>query len=233
VGLANYAETDDIAGYLPKVPTAQQPVWAQLCSVASRGIDRFTDRYFYNDTGTVKYFDVFGDPGPGGSTIRTFRSFKHDFYGATIVKVAQVENADPAVATDWVTLTGDGITPPSDYFLEPGNETYLGKAGDTNTKPYDTIELPRTPARTSSTFQNGFMIGKRTLSLQPAGWGWPAIPDEIKDICCKVVVRMFKAVPTGFTGATGSPDTAAGTIMKWLDINDWNTLMNYRKMSVG
>jgi hypothetical protein len=231
-GLANYALAADVSAYLPKVPVAQQATWAQLLSAASRGIDGFCERYFYNDTGSTRYFDVPGDP-DGSTPIRTFLMGKHDFYGITTVKIAEIENADPAVTGDWVQLTGDGITPPSDFFFEPANEAYIGKTGDVNIKPWSRIELPATPGRTSTTFRDRFVVGKRTLAVTPQFWGWPAIPDQIKDITAKIVVRMHKAQPTGFTGQTGSPEVGAGTILNFLDINDLKVLASYKKQSAG
>lgn len=230
MGLANYAQTSDVQAYLSSVPNAQQASWPALLSSASRGIDEFVGRHFYNDVSSVKYFDVEGDPSSG--TIISSLELP-DFYGSTVVKVAQRENGDPAVAADWVTLTGDGLTPPSDFFLEPSYQDYVGKTGDVNLRPYHRIVLPATAPSTSTTFRSSLMPGKKTLSLLPTGWGWPAIPDQIQNITVKVVVRMFKAQPSGFTGAVGSPETGRLVILNFLDMDDISVLTRYRRMSAG
>lgn len=154
--------------------------------------------------------------------------YKHDFYSLTALKVAQIENGNPANPSDWITLTGDGITPPSDFYLEPANQTFLGKDGSALVQPFWWVQLPAFGPLISTSFRGYFTSGKRTVSLT-ASWGWPAVPDDIQDITVKIVVRMFKAQSTGFTGVIGSPDGGQATILKYLDINDLNTLNGYKK----
>ncbi len=233
MALANYCAPADVQVYVPGIVLAEETaIWAILCGVSARAIDGYTDRYFFSDAGSTRYFDVAGDPS-SSTILRSFQMAKHDFYGATTIKIAQIENGDPAVSTDWVQLTGDGITPPSDFYLEPANETYVGMTGDAHAKPFDRIEIPATPPRISTTFQAGFLPGKRTLSVTPPNWGWPAIPDEIKDIATKIVLRMWKSREAGWTGVVGSPEMGTAIVLKFLDINDLNTLNRYKKYTVG
>lgn len=231
-GLANYAVAADVHTYLPNLNASEDGLLDVFAGVVSRAMDGWTSRFFYFETGAVKYFDVEGDPTSG--TIIRSAPLQIDFFGATTVKIAQRENADPGVTGDWVTLTGDGSTPPSDFFLEPANETFIGKTGDTNRKPFSRIELPATAPSTSTTFQNGFMVGKRTLAVTPAGgWGWPAIPDELKNICAKAVVRWWRAKEASFGGTTGSPETGTQVIQRYLDIEDIATLNRYKRYTVA
>lgn len=151
-GALNYAGVKDVQAFLPNVPDLQQKSWLQLLDLASRGIDDYCERYFYSAGVATKYFDVAGDPS-SSTIIRRLRLDNHDFFALTAIQIAQRENADPAVATDWVTLVGDGITPPSDFYLEPANQVYVGIAGDSTRRPYEAIELPATPPSTSTTFQ--------------------------------------------------------------------------------
>lgn len=235
-GPADYAQTSDITAFLPDVPATKQATWPDLIHAASREIDKYTERYFYPDGTGTKYFDVPGDPYTGrsswplvgGNGPKTLFITNHDFYAVTALKVAQIENGNPASSTDWTTLVGDGVTPPSDFYCEPSNQTYLGKNNDTNAKPFYWIELPAYGPTTSTTFRGFFTSGKRTVSIT-ANWGWPAVPDQIKNVTVKIVVRMFKAQPSGFTGQTGSPEGASATLLKYLDANDFATLDNYKK----
>jgi hypothetical protein len=235
VALADYAVTADVLAFLPLVPVAQQATWAGLISDASREIDGYCQRYFYADGVGTKYFDVPGDPYSGqswpqvgGRGAKSFFCLNHDFYALTALKVAQIENGNPGSPTDWVTLTGDGITPPSDFFLEPANNNYVGKNGNSQPKPFYWIDLPAYGPTTSTTFRGYFTAGKRTVSIT-ANWGWPVVPDQIKDITVKIVIRMFKGQQTGFTGATGFPEGTSAVLLKYLDANDFNTLNRYRK----
>jgi hypothetical protein len=235
-GPTDYAQSSDVLAYLPNVPTGQQSTWISLISIASRAIDGYCRRYFYSDGAATKYFDVSGDPftgrdswpPSGGRGGKTLFVHNHDFYSVTAIKVAQVENGNPASSSDGVTLSGDGVTPPSDFFLEPGNGWYIGKNGDASKRPYYWFELPAYSPSTSTSFRGYLTAGKRTVSIT-ATWGWPSVPDEIRDIAVKIVVRMFKAQPTGFTGATGSPEIGMGVILKYLDVNDLFTLDRYQK----
>lgn len=233
-GPADYCSADDISARVPNALESEEAQnWTDYIHVASRAIDRFCDRYFYPDPITgVKYFDVEGDPS-SGTSIRMLQLQDHDFYGATTIKVALFENADPAVTADWVTLTGDGITPPSDFFLEPANQTYVGKNGDVNRKPFYRIRIPATPPKTSATYQSSLLPGMRTLAIIPTGWGWPAIPDEIKNIAIRAVLRMSKSRDAGETGDIGSPEYGAATITKYLDAQDILTLIGYKKLGFG
>ncbi len=230
-GPALYAQTSDMQAYLPDVPAAQQGTWAGFLAVASRSIDDWCERYFYADGTATKYFDVPGATDPGASPVTMLELFDHDFYTLTALKVALRENGDPALASDWIQLTGDGITPPSDFFLGPANQVYVGKDGDSNKRPFYKIEIPKTSPATSGTYQASFMPGRRTVSIA-ANWGWPSVPDQIKDICTKIAIRLYKASPTGFTGQTGAPDVPGSSlILSYTDMNDRVTLNRFKKYS--
>jgi hypothetical protein len=239
-GPADYCTPDDIQLRLPNASEGEEATnWSDYIHSASRAIDRFCKRYFYPDGTGLKYFDVEGDPYTGRDTWppngarggKMLFLDKHDFYNLTALKVAQIENGNPNSPTDWITLTGDGITPPTDFFLEPSNQTYVGKFGDTNKKPFWWVQLPSFGPLISSTFRGYFTSGKRTVSIN-ANWGWPAIPDEIRDICIKIVIRMAASSGTGYTGQVGSPEYGAAIVTKYLDVNDLYTLSDYKKTTI-
>lgn len=221
-----------MAAYMPTVPDAQQASWPLLLSAVSRSIDAWIDRYLFADGIATKYFDVDGSTDPGASPVTHLQLFGDDFYNLTALKLATRENADPAVTGDWVQLTGDGVTPPSDFFLGPPNRSYVGVDGDVNRRPYYRIELPATSPSSSTTYQAAFVPGLRVVAIT-ANWGWPVVPDEIKDITAKIAIRMWKAAPAGFTGATGSPDTGLNVIQNYTDMNDRVTLQRFKKFSAG
>lgn len=231
MALASYASRDDFA---VQVTSLQNPAdYATqidgLLSTASRSIDGFCDRYFYNDGPSTKYFD--GDDSQ--------LLLVPDFFGAATVRVAGFENADPA-GSDWTTLTGDGVTPPSDFFFEPapGQQLpYVGKSGDDHARPWYRIRLPQTPPQSSQTFKSQFPRGLRTVAVTPpagGGWGWPAVPDEIALICLKISIRLWEAAEASYTGDVGDPQLGPRiNLQNVLDIGDLYTLENYKRPSVG
>jgi hypothetical protein len=241
-GAINYVGAEDVQLYVQQNVVAKEGgLWDALAGAASRAIDGFCERYFYPDPAgpATKYFDVDGDPYTGRDTWppngarggKMLFLDKHDFYALTVLKVAQIENGNPNSPTDWITLTGDGITPPSDFYLEPANQTYVGKAGDAHAKPFWWIQLPSFGPLISNTFRGYFTSGKRTVAIT-ASWGWPAVPDEIKDIATKIVLRMWKSRESGWTGIVGSPETGTTSVLKYLDVNDLYTLSRYKKTTL-
>lgn len=223
MALANYAVPNDVSAYLPNVVQSEESaIWTSLLSVASRDIDRFCDRYFYPDTTGTKYFD--------GNDSQLLYCPSHDFYSLTALKVARYENADPA-GTDWITFDGNGLVPPSNFFCEPANETYVGTTGQSAVKPFYKIVLPTSPSPGSSNYLTTFTGGRRTVAIT-ASWGWPTVPDEIKDITVKLVIRMWKAKDSGWTGAIGDPEGGPQLLVaKYLDVGDLHTLDGYRRHS--
>src|SRR5207253_1061617 len=107
---------------------------------------------------------------------------------------ALTENNDFTDASQAYTISGNGVTPPSNFYLEPANQVEIGSVGDqTAVRPFHRIELPSTPSSGSSTnCLNTFTKGRRTVSIT-ASWGWSQIPDEIKDLTVKIAIRLWKA----------------------------------------
>lgn len=227
-GATAYATTADVNGYLPNVTLSEESAnWTILLNVASREVDRFCERYFYNNASSTKYFD-------GDGTTGLYLP-KHDFYTLTALKIALTENNDPADSSLWYTISGDGVTPPSNFYLYPDNEPEIGSVTDQTLKrPYYRIEIPANPKATTTTdYLPRFTRGHRTVAIT-ASWGWPAIPDEIRDITVKLCIRMWRAKAAGQTGAIGSADYGTPTLVaKYLDVGDIKTLASYRKSTVS
>jgi|SRR5579859_1092692 len=227
-GVVDYCKVTDIAAQLPNATVSEeQAVWTQFIHAASRGIDTICDRSFGPDGTATKYFDI-----PRSDMTRFILPvWAGDFYNPTAIKVALVENADPA-GTNWRTLTGDGITPPSNYYLGPENPDYIGTNDSPSaTRPFYWIDLPSTPNPNDSTnYAMTFTKGMRTLSIT-ASWGFSVIPDQIKQICINIVVRMWNAKGVGFSGTTGAPEIGVVAIPRYLDINEKAVLNGWRRES--
>ena len=242
-GPLDYCTANDVSARVPNALEAEEAAnWTDFIHTASRAIDGFCDRYFYTDPAGagIRYFDVDGDPYTGRDTWppngarggKMLFLYRHDFYDLTALKVAQIENGNPNSPTDWITLTGDGIVPPSDFYLEPSNQSYIGKSGSALVKPFWWVELPSFGPLISNTFRGYFTSGKRTVSIE-ATWGWPGVPDEIRDICIKIVLRMAQSTAAGSTGAIGSPEYGTAIVTKYLDVNDLYTLTRYKKTTLS
>ena len=225
-GAVAYATYTDVAVYLKAASLAgNQPMFTTFCLNASRGIDRYCERYFYANGTATKYFDGAGTP--------ELTLWEHDFYTLTVLKVALVENNDPTDNTQWYTISGNGVTPPSNFYLEPANPVEIGSVGDqTAVRPYYRIALPSNPKAGSSTdYLNTFTQGKRTVAIT-ASWGWPQIPDEIKNLTIKIAIRLWKARDAGYDGQQGSPDIGIVDVTRLLDRNDLDVLRDFRRTQI-
>lgn len=227
-GVADYATTTDVGALLPTVDAAvtDNAILTRFLHVASRAVDRYCDRFFYSDGVATKYFTIQRD-----NTNRFWLPF--DAYSVTAVKVALQPNADPATSSQWTTISGDGITPPSNFILLPQLRPYVGaNANATALAPYYGIELPDTANPNDSTnYLSQFTKGINTLSIA-ASWGWPAIPDDIVQVTAKIAARLYRSREMGFTGTSGLPDLGQTTIIKFLDASDFAVLEFYKRHSV-
>jgi hypothetical protein len=119
------------------------------------------------------------------------------------VTLAYFENQPIAQWT--ATLAGNGITPGTNYWLWPRNRQTAGStANPAALRPWSGIDIAHIPVSATS-FLPGSIPGYATVAIN-AQWGWPAVPDLIKDLCCKVAARAWKARASGWTNVTGSAD---------------------------
>jgi hypothetical protein len=123
------------------------------------------------------------------------------------VTVAYFENMPVA---QWIQqLDGDGWNPPSNYYLWPNRTRRVGSVTDnTATKPWMAIDLPMIPVSNTNWLPTT-MVGKATIGIT-AHWGWPVVPDFIKDLTCRAVSVAWRLRQTGQANASGSSDT--GTV---------------------
>ena len=225
-GATAYATYTDVAVYLKAASLAgNQPMFTTFCLNASRGIDRYCERYFDARGAATRYFDGNGSP--------ELTIAEHDFYSLTVLKIALNENNDFTDPAQAYTISGDGKTPPSNYYLGPSNPVEIGSVGDqTAVRPYYRITLPSNPKSGSTTdYLSTFTQGKRTVAIT-ASWGWPQIPDEIKNLTVKVAIRMWKARDAGYDGSQGSPDIGIVDVSRMLDKGDLDVLRDYRRSQV-
>ena len=138
------------------------------------------------------------------------------------VKLAFFENQPLA---QWVTvLSGNGIAPPSNYFLWPRNRPNAGSSADpTQRRPYYGIDIAHIPI-SNTTFLPSSIPGYMTVSLT-SYFGWPAVPDLIKDLTCKLATRMWRSRESGWGGELGSAEAGRVNAAPHFDALDEHTLL--------
>jgi hypothetical protein len=139
--------------------------------------------------------------------------------------------SENAALANYYTITGDGITPPTNFVLEPANPASAGAASDQVSKrPFYIIHIPATMKAGSTTdYQAIFPAGLRTISIT-ASWGWPVIPDEIKALTIKLAIRLWRARDSNFTGQSGAPTQTGNVSTKTLlDDGDNAVIARYQR----
>ena len=72
-----------------------------------------------------------------------------------------------------------------------------------------------------------FPAGYSTVRVK-AVTGWPAIPDDITDLACTMVVRAWHARQSGQTDIVGNDETGAPIVSRYISARDRDTLKAYR-----
>jgi hypothetical protein len=135
------------------------------------------------------------------------------------ITIAYFENQPTA---QWIQqLDGDGWTSPSNFYVWPNRIRRVGSSTDqTATRPFYAVDLPMIPI-SSTTWLPTTMIGKATIGIT-AHWGWPVVPDLIKDITCKAAARLWRKRQAGESDAGNAMNMAVGApaLSGILDQND-------------
>lgn len=138
------------------------------------------------------------------------------------INIAYFENQPVA---QWILqLDGDGWTPPSNWYAYPNiirrvGAANQGTADNVSVKPWYGIDLPMIPI-TNTLWLPTTMIGKATIGIT-AHWGWPVVPDLIKDLTCKLAVRLWRKRQAGEGDIGGSVDAGGmGDLRELFDASD-------------
>jgi len=86
---------------------------------------------------------------------------------------------------------------------------------------------PATRIELSDLSGEWFHHGYSTVRVK-AVTGWPAIPDDITDLACTMVVRAWHARQSGQTDIVGNDETGAPIVSRYLSARDRDTLRAYR-----
>jgi hypothetical protein len=137
---------------------------------------------------------------------------------STLATTLQVELAyfeNQPLAQRILTLDGDGVTPPSNMLAWPRFRPRVGAANqstadNTSRWPWKGIDISHIPI-SNTTFLPSSIPGYQTVRMA-AHWGWPVVPDLIKDLTCKYAARLWRMrqageADVGGTGIIGTPST--------------------------
>src|SRR5215472_2817633 len=111
--------------------------------------------------------------------------------------------------SQWLTVPGDGVTAgASNYFLWPTSPKPYIVTGNTFLAPWQGFNMPAIPV-SNTTYLPTPRPGSRTVAIT-ANWGWPGVPDLIKDMTIKLAARAWEARAAGWAVTSG--DASVGTI---------------------
>lgn len=222
---ASYATTADLQGYIQaSIASDNSSFWTSALAAVSRFIDDRCGQYFYAAGTATRYFN--------GDGTRHMDTGQHPFYGATTVQQAHFENEPISL---WLTVQGDGITPgASNYWYYPSNPRLIGSvSSNTATRPFYGLDLAIIP-QPNTTYLPSFVPGYKTISIT-ANWGWPVVPDDIKNLTLKIAARMWNQFQASWQTVKAVPDVGGIDISRYFDAMDDMMLRNsdYKLWSQG
>lgn len=199
-----YVDKDDLKAYLGLSGTAQDTNIDNAINGASRQIDKFCDRRFWqDDTVQVKYYNP-----------------TNDFYltvddiSTTTGLIVQLDTTDDG--TYDTTLTLD-----TDYILKPINPQ-IHKISNT-TYYYPQNELQIIATRSSERFDP--LIIKNVKIT--AKFGWSKVPEAISQACLIQATRLFKRKDTPFN-VMGNEQTGTIQLFNKFDVDARELIKPYK-----
>lgn len=199
-----YATLPDLAAELGIQDADDDTRLDAAINAASRQIDAHTGRRFWQDA-TVKIREYHAD----------------DYYYAEVDDISTTTGLVVKIDTGDDGTFATTLTETTDFILHP-----LNAADETPVWPYDRIVLTDThvfPVKTS-----------RRPGLQvTARFGWPAVPDEVRQACLIQAKNLYKATSGTFSGFQLSNE--AGIVMRTpgLDAVALALLERFRKVLAG
>jgi len=111
--------------------------------------------------------------------------------------------------SQWLTIQGDGLTGGStNWMLWPSNPKPFLATGYTSVTPWQGFNLPAIPV-TGTTYLPTPRPGSRTVAVT-AHWGWPQVPDLIRDLTLKMGARAWLSRQDAWAHTSG--DATMGTV---------------------
>ena len=122
-----------------------------------------------------------------------------------------------------VTLDGDGVTPPSNFYVWPRTRKRVATVADTTSRwPWYFIDIATIPI-SGTTYLPSTIPGNVTVRIS-AHWGWPVVPEIVKNTVLKATARAWRARGAGYAGQVGSPEVGTQSLSKFFDGTDYEAL---------
>jgi len=174
---------------------------------ASRRIDGFTGVFFYQTTNTISLYLV-DAPFVTPLSYNQYVLYIPDLVSVTSLKTD--DDGDGTFETTWVAGT--------DYRLEPTNTALQNR-------PYS--QVVAIGAKTWPVYTAPPMPGIQINGV----WGWPAIPDDIREACVIMSLRLFNRYNSPL-GTLGFGDL--GTVsLRAVDPDVRDILSPYRQIAIA
>jgi hypothetical protein len=108
----------------------------------------------------------------------------------------------------WVTVPGDGYTPGlGNWYAWPDQPKPIA-TGTSLIAPWQGFDLPLIPV-SNTTYLPTPRPGARTVAIT-AHWGYPIVPDLIRDITLKLAARAWEHRGAGWQAAAGDDESSGG-----------------------
>lgn len=205
-----YCAPEELQERLRIEDSYDQAAIVQVVDAASRQIDGWCGRRFYQDT-----------------TVAT-----REFYAQTPYLVDLLDQPDEGPSTEISTVTG--LIVKTDTALD-------GTFAQTLTISTDFLLLPRNAAADSRAFSEIVLADNYTFPMPANGragvqvtakFGWPAIPDDVKEACLVQAAQLFSNKDAVF-GAIALGDSTAMYLRSSLNVQAKALLAPYQKAVVG
>lgn len=139
----------------------------------------------------------------------TRTSFGHPAGTLACAMVPQLAYYENQPFNQWLAVQGDGVTAGStNWMLWPSNPKPYLATGNTAMTPWQGWNMPYIPV-SNTTYLPTPRPGSRTIAMT-AHWGWPVVPDLIKELTLKMTARAWMARQDAW--AHTSADSNAGVV---------------------
>lgn len=137
-------------------------------------------------------------------TLASGTKFAHAANTATTTLQIQLAYFENQPTANWTAvLAGDGVRPPSNMFAWPRNPKNAGSASDPFQRdPWYGVDIAHIPI-SGTTYLPTAIPGYMTIAIG-AHWGWPVVPDVVKDLTGRLVTKIWRARGAGWTDSIGT-----------------------------
>lgn len=193
------------------------------------------DRFQLDIGGSNEQVTVASVSGSGPYTLTLSPGTTFGHLAGTIATTVKVQFAyyENQPFNQWLTVQGDGLTGGStNWMLWPTNPKPYLITSSTATTPWQGFNLPMIPV-TGTAYLPTPRPGSRTIAMT-AYWGWPAIPDLIKDLVLKMTARAWLSRQDAWAHTSGDQSMGMVNMSHHFDSRDEALLIEsgYVRMAI-